>query len=179
MTLIVCLSGPESTGKTTLAEMLAQQLPAFLVPEYARTCLERQRGDYQESDLLAIAKEQWRQEQLAVAAHPCVVLDTDLANIEIWSELRFDRCHPWIFKRSRQVRNKLYLLMMDDIPWVEDPLRHVPDRKHLMATWTGFLAASGARYKTVQGTGRSRFNCAYALIQQAKSRQSLHPEALP
>lgn len=175
MTLVVCLAGPESTGKTTLAEMLAQHLPASLVPEYARTCLERRCGDYQESDLLTIAKEQWRQEQLAVAAHSCVVLDTDLANIEIWSRLCFGRCHPWIFKHSQQVQNKLYLLMMDDIPWVADPLRHVPDRGNLMAAWTRFFVASGARYKRVQGTGRSRFNCAYALIRQAQKQAELSP----
>jgi len=53
--LVICLTGPESTGKTTLAAALAAEFDLPLVEEAARGYL-RGRTAYDREDLLAIAE---------------------------------------------------------------------------------------------------------------------------
>jgi nicotinamide riboside kinase len=49
MTILV--TGPESSGKTTLALNLAWALDGVYVAEAARDYLEERKGDYNEADL--------------------------------------------------------------------------------------------------------------------------------
>lgn len=62
----IAVYGPESTGKTRLAEKLATHFGAPLVAEYARERWDQQ-GALGLEDMLPIAKEQWRREDEAVA----------------------------------------------------------------------------------------------------------------
>src|SRR5690606_1735292 len=64
---VVCVTGPESTGKTTLATELAAALAAPLVAEVSRRYLAGRSG-YGPEDVLAIAREQQAAEQRALAA---------------------------------------------------------------------------------------------------------------
>ena len=63
----VGIIGPESTGKSTLSEYLANRYGGLLVPEYARVYLEeraRERGSayaYTREDVLRIAEYQLEQ----------------------------------------------------------------------------------------------------------------------
>ena len=54
----IVVIGPESTGKSTLCEKLAQYYNTLWVPEYAREYLENNGSDYTYDDLLTIAKGQ-------------------------------------------------------------------------------------------------------------------------
>ena len=54
----VAITGPESTGKSTLAEKLAHHYKTDFVPEYSRTYLENFEGRYTEDDVVEIAKGQ-------------------------------------------------------------------------------------------------------------------------
>ncbi|MFK8006949.1 MAG: AAA family ATPase [Saprospiraceae bacterium] len=54
----IILTGPESTGKSTLARQLAQVYNTVWVPEFARTYLEGLNRPYRGDDLLKIAKGQ-------------------------------------------------------------------------------------------------------------------------
>ncbi|MDV7398455.1 ATP-binding protein, partial [Arthrospira platensis SPKY1] len=56
--LRIALTGPESTGKTTLAKALAARFDTVWAPEYARTYLERLGRPYQYGDLEVIARGQ-------------------------------------------------------------------------------------------------------------------------
>ena len=56
--LKIVITGPESSGKTTLAQALAAHYRVPWVAEYARDYLERLTQPYQEKDLLAIAQGQ-------------------------------------------------------------------------------------------------------------------------
>lgn len=47
------LIGVESSGKTTLAQALAEKLQGTYVPEYARMYLDAHGLSYQQEDLLA------------------------------------------------------------------------------------------------------------------------------
>ena len=61
----VAFIGGESTGKTTLARVLADRMGTQWVAEYGRTLWEMQGGDLNEPDLLRIAEEQPRREEAA------------------------------------------------------------------------------------------------------------------
>ncbi len=61
----VAFIGGESTGKTTLARVLAERMGTTWVAEYGRTLWEVQGGDLREPDLLRIAEEQPRREDAA------------------------------------------------------------------------------------------------------------------
>ena len=54
----IVIIGPESTGKSTLCEELAQHYDAPWCPEFAREYLLTYGTDYQYEDLLTIAKGQ-------------------------------------------------------------------------------------------------------------------------
>ena len=56
----IAFLGPESSGKTTLAEMLTKKLNCSLVSEYARKYLE-DKPDYSVHDLKKIAEGQSRE----------------------------------------------------------------------------------------------------------------------
>lgn len=157
--MIICLCGPESTGKSRLAEQLAQHYRAHLVAEYARSYLTAKGTDYcyDALDLLKIAKIQWQQERLAIAQYDNVIFDTDLLNIRLWSELRYQSCDPWIAKRATLgSTTKSYLLLSPDIPYQHDPLREETDRNVLFNHWQALLKHEKARHLVVTGQGESR-----------------------
>src|SRR6185312_14702126 len=54
----IVVIGPESTGKSTLCEKLAEHYNTLWVPEYAREYLEKNGTEYSYDDLLIIAKGQ-------------------------------------------------------------------------------------------------------------------------
>ena len=54
----IAITGPESTGKSTLAEKLAKHFNTDYIPEYSRTYLENFEGQYTENDVVEIAKAQ-------------------------------------------------------------------------------------------------------------------------
>lgn len=159
--MIICITGAESTGKTTLAEALKQQLNGWLVPEYARQWLNDRPShspQYSEDDLLTIAQGQWQAEQEAPCSAKFIILDTDLMNIRLWSEHRYGRCHPWILDKSQQVQGKFYLLLDNDIPWQSDSLREHPDRAELLSNWHKLLTQCQASYSLIQGQGKVRLS---------------------
>jgi nicotinamide riboside kinase len=54
----ITITGPESSGKTTLAQKLAQTFDTLWVPEYAREYIDQLDRPYLEADLLEIARGQ-------------------------------------------------------------------------------------------------------------------------
>ena len=66
---VIVLTGPESCGKSTLAQLLADHWHSPLVPEVAREYLSG-KSAYKKKDLLEIAKQQQALEQEALADCP-------------------------------------------------------------------------------------------------------------
>lgn len=67
--LKVGIIGPESTGKSTLAQQLSQRYHGIYVPEYAREYVEQLRRPYTYDDVCTIARHQIEQLQ-AYASSP-------------------------------------------------------------------------------------------------------------
>lgn len=161
-TEILVVTGPESSGKTTLANQLADHWKAPLVTEVARDYL-REKGSYLQHDLLEIAKQQHEQEQTLLSHSPeRIICDTDLLVIIIWSEAKYGHCDPWIttaFENSikQKASNRIYYLCDYNIPWQADPLRENPDnRDELFDLYLQKLKDYELDYQILKGEPRVR-----------------------
>ena len=173
MTTIHVLTGPESSGKTTLASTLANYWSSPLLLEQSRTYLEEKKSleekasdtgfDYQQSDILAIAKQHITKEHEALTQHPeQLICDTDLLVLIVWSEVKFGHCEQWIleqFKQQLKANSRHYILCDWQIPWEADPLRENPaDREQLFRLYQAKLKEYSIDYTAVSGSNMQRFN---------------------
>lgn len=156
--LLICVTGVECTGKTTLAEHLAHWLEAPLVSEAARAYLHG-RTDYDRDDVLAIARAQLAAEQTALErAETVVVADTDLTVIQVWWEEKYGDLDPWLVEALARRTPRRYLLPQPDLPWEFDPLRESPhDRERLHERYRALLAADPFPSAEIGGRGAARF----------------------
>lgn len=154
----ISITGPESTGKSTLAAHLAEALDTVWVPEYAREYLNRLDRPYEESDLLEIAKGQINAEDtLTKQANAYLICDTDLIVIKIWSEHKYGRCHPWILEQIERREYALTVLTYIDIPWEDDPLREHPDlRAYFYDLYKSTLTSMGIPFIEAKGDLQQR-----------------------
>ncbi len=164
----VVILGPESTGKTKLAQELAKTFNCGWVPEFARGYLDRQGSAYKEEDLLEIAKGQAQCEQEASAGLGDVVFfDTDLTVIKIWSLYKYGRCHRWILRELEQYTYDLYLLTYPDLPWTPDPLReHPQQREELYSLFLEDLKKRKLPFTIIKGQGSSRLKQAVSAVRE-------------
>jgi NadR type nicotinamide-nucleotide adenylyltransferase len=150
----VAITGPESSGKTTLAMALAAHFQTTWVPEYARLYLDKNGPGYEEADLLNIAKGQayWELTYARDARNDLLICDTDLLVLKIWSEVKFSHCHPWIDRQLHTHAYDLHLLCSPDIAWEPDPQREHPEqRQELYLRYLAALVEMKADYTIIQG----------------------------
>jgi len=164
----VSVTGPESTGKTRLAQWLADTYQTLWVPEYAREYLEKNGPQYTLADVEAIARGQLQKEnRLAKKAHRVLFCDTDLLVTKIWCEVVFDRCPQWIEQHFLSHRYDLYLLCFPDLSWEPDPLRENPDnRDELFEIYRRVLNENGMPYRVIKGFGTKRFENARTFVDE-------------
>jgi NadR type nicotinamide-nucleotide adenylyltransferase len=125
----IVVIGPESTGKSTLCEQLADMYKTEWVPEFARNYLLEIKRPYTYEDLLYIAQGQLEQEDRICGSlkTPLVFIDTDMYVMKVWCEYVFKKCHPYILDQIVKRKYDTYLLCNTDLPWVADELREYPD----------------------------------------------------
>lgn len=160
----IAITGPESSGKTSLAIALAKELGVSYVPEFARFYLQEKGLDYTQKDLYDMAQEQikWWQR-----AGNDFVADTDLTVFRIWEEVKFQ--HP-----SNELGNlvydfDLYILCKPDIPWESDPLREDEhDREELFVRYEKELRNNHLSFTIVEGNPTQRLQAALRFIQTEK-----------
>ncbi|MDH5508933.1 MAG: AAA family ATPase [Nitrospinota bacterium] len=128
--LRVCLFGPESAGKSTMAKNLAAHYDTAYVSEYARGMLNLQNDECYPEDIPRIARGQAASEEaMARMANRILFCDTDLITTTIWSEALFDNCPPRIREEAEKRQYDLYLLLDMDTPFVKDPQRYLPHKR--------------------------------------------------
>lgn len=163
----IVLTGPESSGKTTLAAQLAEHFGTVWVPEFSRQYLAQIKRPYEELDLLEMARRQaaLEDEMAAQARNGLLFLDTSLEVLKIWSKVRFGGCHPWILGEMSARLPDLYLLCLPDLPWEPDPLRENPDdRDMLLGIYRREINALGVPCSEVKGSGKERFENAVKAV---------------
>jgi NadR type nicotinamide-nucleotide adenylyltransferase len=163
----VVLTGPESTGKTTLAQQLAAHFDALWAPEFAREYIEKLNRPYVRNDLLAIAKGQIYQEnRLLKKAKKLLFCDTDLITVKIWAEYKYGDCDPWILQNIAERHYDFYLLCAPDLPWQADSQRENPsDRDRLFDLYKETLLRLGKKFVEISGLENERFELAAGEIQ--------------
>ncbi|MCU0399768.1 MAG: ATP-binding protein [Algoriphagus sp.] len=164
----ILILGPESTGKSTLAEDLAQHFGEPWVPEFAREYLEKFDRPYQFEDLAEIGKGQVKlEDQLAEKAKKFLFCDTDLRVIHIWSEHRFGKTDPSVLEEIQVRKYELILLTDTDLPWEPDPLREYPElemRQYFFDKYRKLAEQSGFPYLIVSGDREKRLKDAVIAV---------------
>ena len=161
---LICLTGPESSGKTTLAKILARRFRGVWLPEYARSYMTT--PEYSTDDLLNITREQRDRELSFVDSKPSIgFLDTDLISIRIWWEVRLGSIPQEIDEHLRSQAERDYLLLRSDLPWEFDELRDSKlDREELFERHRETLERFGFKYSIVEGEGEERIQSAVCAI---------------
>ena len=147
----IIITGPESSGKTTLCKRLSDYFKIPFKQEYAREHLNKLKRKYNQNDLLFIAKGQFNLEK------ENSILDTDLITIKIWSKYKYKNCDKWILEQieKQKKENRIYILCKPDIEWKKDPLRENPkNRKELFEFYKKELEILGHKYFIVYGKDR-------------------------
>jgi NadR type nicotinamide-nucleotide adenylyltransferase len=164
----ICVTGPESTGKTTLARRLAEALSTVWVPEASRLYAERIDRPLDASDVTPIAREHVRLADQGSAAAVAsgastLVLDTDLVSTIVYSRFYYDMVPPWIARAERIRRADLYLLCDVDVPWIADGVRDQPaEREAMFDRFLRALLRRGARFTIIRGDWDARWLTALA-----------------
>lgn len=123
----IVLTGPESTGKTTMAELLANEFDTNWVEEYGRNYFVERNGNLGLADISRIAEGQVALEEKALlSANKFLFCDTDVIVTQVWSEIYFKECPREVIDLSHSRKYDLYLLMDIDIPWEDDGTREFP-----------------------------------------------------
>ena len=173
----VVLFGPESTGKTTLAQELAKHYNTEWVPEYAREYLQMKWDEEKKvcelTDLLPIAQGQMRLENsLSEKADQLLVCDTDLLETKVYSEIYFnDYCDPLLERFAIENSYDLYLLTDIDIPWEKDDLRDKPfERETIFEKFKDTLEVYKRNFVILKGDRDQRLHQAILIINQYLNR---------
>lgn len=171
--LRICLFGPESTGKSTLAAKLAAHYQTTFCAEYAKEYLAAQGGDISAKDIPALAAGQRRAEMAAAqSANGLLVCDTDLLTTEIWGNWLFGACPAWVGALGDAAAYDIYLLMDIDTPWVQDIHRYLPDnRADFLAVCKQTLDAKGRPYHLLSGTWDDKFAAACRIIGSLSAKE--------
>ena len=148
----IIVTGPESSGKTTLCKALSKHFNLPFSKEFAREYLNSLNRDYNQDGLLKIAEGQLKSEQ------NIQLLDTDLITLKIWSKYKYGSCDKWILNQleKQKSENRFYLLCMPDILWQADPQReNQDDREELFELYKKELENLSHNYYIIEGENRT------------------------
>jgi nicotinamide riboside kinase len=156
----IVITGPESTGKTELAKVLAKKQNGDWIPEYARQYVENLDRPYNYDDVVHIARYQVAQDAgLALRSGRVVLIyDTWLILTKVWLEQVFGTCPEWISEHIRSTKIDLFLICDTDLPWIADPVRENGDvrREQLFKLYCEEIRHFGFNYEIVSGLGPAR-----------------------
>jgi nicotinamide riboside kinase len=195
----IVIIGPESTGKSTLCEQLANHYKTLWCPEYAREYLLKHGMNYSYDDLLTIAKGQIalegkfteevekteRREDRGIThlssdstglpdsqAPRLLFIDTDMYVMKVWCEFVFGNCHQFILNQIVERKYDLYLLCNVDLPWVKDELREYPDlesRKKLYFIYKDIMINQSVPWVDISGGYEERLERAIKAVDELAS----------
>lgn len=180
----ICLVGAESTGKTTLAQRLAEHYETVWVPEYGREYSELKLAEdggynWRTEEFTHIAKTQCeREDDAAYNANKILICDTDAFATSIWHR-------RYMGERSEEVEAvaakhrcpDMYLLTSVDVPFVQDGTRDGESiRTWMHETFIAELNQQGRPFREVDGTADEQFSKAVAHINEILGPRVSRPQ---
>ena len=162
----IALIGPESTGKTTLCELLAAHFNTVWVPEMARDYIAGLDRKYTLEDIEHCTREQLTAEEAMLKkANRFLFCDSEMIIAKVWCEDVFNVVPAWIEEKVRTNLYDLHLLMQPDIPFEHDDVRENPHRREFFFEWyKRELQERKFSYEVIGGNGEERFHNAIAAI---------------
>lgn len=158
---VVVLTGPESSGKTFLAERLQRRFGGLVVGEYVRHFIDTEQRDTCLADIPVIAHGQLEWEDAARAQAPqLLILDTHLLSNILWSRTLFGNCPAWMESALLERHYDLHLLLSPQgIEWHDDGQRCQPqlvDRMRFHQHCRDWLEHHSRYWVSLGGTWKQR-----------------------
>ena len=151
----VCLLGAESTGKSTLAEALAERYATLWNPEYGRpyTQLGRPRdAPWTSWEFTHIARVQcWYEDFLAESANRVLFSDTDAFTTSVFHEVYLGQPATG-FEELVSRHYDLLVVCGLDVPWRHDGIREFETKRRWMhERYVDHARASGSPWLLADG----------------------------
>jgi HTH-type transcriptional regulator, transcriptional repressor of NAD biosynthesis genes len=122
----ICFFGSESTGKSTMAQILSEHYQTEWVPEMARDIIGDRRCEL--SDFPQIAYTQTCEVlRKTLTANKILLCDSDLIITELYARIYFNECPQIVLELQKIIHYDLYLFFEIDVPWVADGTRDLGD----------------------------------------------------
>lgn len=164
--ILICLYGPESTGKSTLARELAVHYGTEFVPEVAREIVTS--NVFTVEDIVRIGYAQTeRVLRTLKTANRFLFCDTDLITTQIYCRHYLGVVPDVLFELEQQVVYDHYFLFDVDVPWVADGMRDLGGAAQREAMFRNFQAAldqRGIGYTFVRGNYAARASIVKATL---------------
>ena len=163
---VICVYGPESTGKSTLTKQLAEHYHAPYVEEYAKQVIDSKNGDICFDDMETIVRGHFNAVEDARQQNtPLLFVDTDAIISKLWSNELFGKESPVIEEYIGRQHFDYYLLLDVDLPWVDDIHRYRPkERETFFRKCEEQLVERGISHAVIRGKGKQRLTNAIACV---------------
>jgi len=163
----IAITGPESTGKTTLSRDLAKAFDTIWIPEFAREYLVKKGGDYDFEDIEIIAREQeisWNRAN----NNELVFFDTEFTVLKIWSEIKFGKVSSYIIDSlENQKFDHYFICDPKGVEWEEDPLREHPERREeFFELYLRVMNSNSRSFTILSGDWDERLKKAISVVKQ-------------
>lgn len=155
---LFCLYGPESTGKSVMADALAKHYQTVWVSEVAREIVSS--NHFNREDIIEIGRAQTeRIFQLKQKANRLLICDTDAITTQIYSRHYLKVVPPVLYQMENMIQYDHYFLFDIDVPWVADGMRDLKEkRQEMFNIFKQELDRRRIIYTTVRGTWEERLN---------------------
>jgi len=154
----ICLYGPESTGKSFMAEKLAAHYQTEFVPEVAREIVTS--NDFTVEDIVKIGYVQvGRIKEKIKTANKILFCDTDTITTQIYCRHYLGVVPEILFELEKEIIYNQYFLFDIDVPWVSDGMRDLCEqREKIFEVFKIELEKTGIPYLLVKGNYEERLH---------------------
>lgn len=152
----ICFYGPESTGKSTMAQKMADKFDTVFVPEVARELIFSNEFSSEDIKRIGYAQNQRVKDKL-FEANKLLFCDTDIITTKIYSRHYLNEIPSELNDLEKEIQYDHYFLFDIDVPWVADHLRDLGEhREGMLRQFRDALEQRNITYQWVRGSYEER-----------------------